>query len=38
MRLVQDGTCYEYIAVYIYVLATAAKDPKEICDILQEKF
>ena len=36
MSLAKDGTCYEYIAVYVDDLAIAAKDPKEICDTFQE--
>ena len=38
MRLAKDGTCHKYIAVYVDELAIAARDPKEICDTLQEKF
>ena len=37
MRLAKDGTCYEYFALYADDMAIATKDPKEICDILQEK-
>ena len=36
MRPTKD--CYEYIAVYVDDLAIAAKDPKAIVDILQNKY
>ena len=38
MRPADDGTCYEYIAVYVDDLAMALKDPKAFVKILQDKY
>ena len=32
------GTCYEYIAVYVYDLAIAAKDPQAFCNELKKRY
>ena len=34
----RNGDVYEYIAVYVDDLAIAARNPKEICDILMKKY
>ena len=38
MRPEPGGTCYEYIAVYVDDLATAAKDPQAFCNELKKKY
>ena len=34
----QNGNIYEYIGVYGHDIAAAAKDPKAITDLLQDKY
>jgi len=34
----QNGNVYEYIGVYVDDVAAAAKDPKAITDLLQDKY
>ncbi len=34
----QNGNIYEYIGVYVDDVAAAAKDPKAITDLLQDKY
>ena len=38
MRPEPEGTCYEYIAVYVDDLAIAAKDPQAFCNELKKKY
>ena len=38
MRPEPGGTCYEYIAVYVYDLAIAAKDPQAFFNELKKKY
>ena len=38
MRPEPGGTCYEYIAVYVDDLATAAKDPQAFCNELKKRY
>ena len=38
MRPEPQGTCYEYIAVYVDDLAIAAKDPQAFCNELKKKY
>ena len=38
MRPLKDGSCYEYVAVYVDDLLMAMKDPKKFCDTLKEKY
>jgi hypothetical protein len=38
MRPAPDGSCYEYVAVYVDDLAMAMKDPQSFVDILMEKY
>ena len=34
----QNGNAYEYIGVYVDDIAAAAKNPKAITDLLQDKY
>ena len=38
MRSSEDGTHYEYIAVYVDDLAICMKDPQVFCDTLMEEY
>ena len=38
MRPEPEGTCYEYIAVYVDDLAIAAKDPQAFCNELKKRY
>ena len=37
MRLADDGTCYEYIAMYVDDLVMVLTDPKAFVKILKDK-
>ena len=38
VKLLKDGTQYEYIAVYVDDLAICMQGPQSFCDTLKEKY